>query len=264
MNPPTLDSYDYILVNTSGGKDSQTLLRYVVRAARCRDVLNRVVAVHAILAREEWPGTESLARQQAGMYGVPFYTVQRSQGLIEHILERGKWPSPACRYCTSDHKRDQVAKLVTELVTKHDHAGEKKQLRVLNCMGMRAEESPARAKLMPFQRDGRLSNGKRIVDRWLPIHEWSVKDVWKDIRISGVPHHPAYDLGMPRLSCVFCIFAPRDALMLAGKHNMELLREYVAMEEKMGHTFKKDLALKDVLAALEAGEEPKKATDWKM
>lgn len=32
------------------------------------------------------------------------------------------------------------------------------------------------------------------------------------------------DLGMPRLSCCFCIFSPRSALLLAGKHNPGLRR----------------------------------------
>ena len=258
-----LTSYDIILVNTSGGKDSQTTLRYVARAARCRGVPGRVVAVHCDLAHEEWPGARELAQEQVRLYGVPFRVVKRKQGLVEHILERGKWPSPACRYCTSYMKRDQVAKLITSLVNGHECHFDR-PIRILNVMGMRAEESPARAKLKPFCRDERLTNGKRIVDRWLPIHDWKVEDVWKDIRISGIPHHFAYDLGMPRLSCVFCIFAPRPALMLAGKHNMALLREYVAMEEKMGHTFRKDFALKEVLADLEAGVEPERVQDWRM
>ena len=55
-------------------------------------------------------------------------------------------------------------------------------------------------------------------DNWLEEH-----DVWKDIKASGVPYHKAYDLGMPRLSCVFCIFSPPAALMIAGKQNPELL-----------------------------------------
>ena len=51
-------------------------------------------------------------------------------------------------------------------------------------------------------------------------------------------YHHAYDLGMPRLSCVFCIFAPESALLVAGKHNPDLLKQYVAVEEKIGHSFK--------------------------
>lgn len=256
-----LQDYDVLLVNTSGGKDSQTTLRHVVAQARQQGVFDRVRAVHAILREEEWPGAMELAELQARHYGVPFHTVQRSQGLLEHIRQRGKWPSPSCRYCTSDHKRDQVARLVTQLAHQHQRG---RQARILNCMGMRAEESPARAKLYAFTTDWRLTNSKRLVDRWLPIHTWSAEEVWRDIRESGVPYHFAYDLGMPRLSCCFCIFAPRAALLLAGLHNRPLLDRYVAVEEAMRHTFRKDLSLRSIAEALDAGERPQAVSDWRM
>ena len=83
----------------------------------------------------------------------------------------------------------------------------------------------------------RLSNNKRTVDNWLPIHEWTEAQVWDLIRSKGLPYHYAYDLGMPRLSCVFCVLAPKEALLLGGYHNRALLAEYVAVEERIGHTF---------------------------
>ena len=69
-----------------------------------------------------------------------------------------------------------------------------------------------------------------------------------------VPHHRAYDLGMPRLSCVLCIFAPRDALILAGLHNPALLADYVAVENQIGHTFRQDQTLVEIQSAIAAGE----------
>jgi 3'-phosphoadenosine 5'-phosphosulfate sulfotransferase (PAPS reductase)/FAD synthetase len=131
-------------------------------------------------------------------------------------------------------------------------------------MGLRAEESPARARRRPFERDVRASNGKRLVDVWLPLHSWTVDQVWQRIRASGVRHHPAYDLGIPRLSCCFCIFSPRSALLLAGKHNPELLAEYVAVERRIGHRFRMELSLASVQQALADGEEPGPIQDWTM
>jgi hypothetical protein len=63
---------------------------------------------------------------------------------------------------------------------------------------------------------------------------------------SASGHHPAYDLGMKRLSCVFCVFAPRKALLIAGEHNPELLNDYVAAEKRMGHTFRVDQSLVEI------------------
>ena len=69
---------------------------------------------------------------------------------------------------------------------------------------------------------------------------------------------------MPRLSCCFCIFAPKAALLLAGKHNLGLLAEYVAVERRINHKFKADLALAEVQRDLEAGVEPGAVTNWMM
>jgi 3'-phosphoadenosine 5'-phosphosulfate sulfotransferase (PAPS reductase)/FAD synthetase len=129
---------------------------------------------------------------------------------------------------------------------------------------MRAEESPERARLDPFCLNERETNSRREVWTWLPIHEWDVKDVWKSIRATGVPYHYAYDFGMPRLSCVFCFYAPRAALMLAGKHNMELLARYVEVEKRIGHRFRKDLSLTEVANSNEADELTEAVSDWRM
>ena len=91
------------------------------------------------------------------------------------------------------------------------------------------------------------------MDEWLPIHNWSEREVWKRIYDSGVPHHKAYDLGMKRLSCVFCVFAPRKALIFAGQHNPELLSDYVAAERRMGHTFRVDQSLVEIQSAISKG-----------
>jgi 3'-phosphoadenosine 5'-phosphosulfate sulfotransferase (PAPS reductase)/FAD synthetase len=132
-------------------------------------------------------------------------------------------------------------------------------VRILNMQGIRADESPARAKKVPFKFDEMASNGKRHIDTWYPIFDWTVEEVWTTIRQSGVRHHFAYDLGMPRLSCCFCVLASEDALILAGHHNKELLAEYVAVEKKIGHTFKKSLPIAKIQERVEAGEMPKKA-----
>ena len=103
-----------------------------------------------------------------------------------------------------------------------------------------------------------MSNRKRTVDNWLPIHEWTEAQVWDLIRSKGLPYHYAYDLGMPRLSCALCIFAPKEALLLAGYHNRELLAEYVAVEERIGHTFQHGKPLVQIQNALAAGHVPGK------
>lgn len=302
--------FDWIVVNTSAGKDSQALLDVVCKLAAAHGVLGRVVAVHCDLGRVEWEGTLELAREQAAHYGVRFEVVSRIGGiakkdssvykagetygdLLDYVERRGKWPDSATRYCTSEFKRGPVQKLHTRLakewrdgvdlqrritgtVAERDildlsdeaKARQKRPCRILNCMGMRAQESPARAKLEAWATDEAISNGRKVVFDWLPLHAWSEDEVWRQIRLAGTRHHRAYDLGMPRLSCAFCIFATERALMIAGEHNPQLLREYVRVEEKTGHTFKRSLALRVIQDRLDAGERVRGKVDddgcWNM
>lgn len=255
-----LAAFDVILVNSSGGKDSQAMLDRIAELARAAGVESRVVVVHADLGRVEWAGTRELAERQARSYGFRFEVVSRRGGdLLQQIEKRGKFPDRPNRFCTSDHKRDQVARVMTRLVRELKL---KRAARILNCMGLRAGESRERSKLSPLTLNDRATNGRRLVLDWLPIHAWSVAQVWDRIKASGRPHHPAYDLGMPRLSCCFCVFSGRNALLLAGKHNPELLSAYVEVERKIGFTFRKDQPIAEIAQALAAGEQPGPITTW--
>lgn len=262
---PNLSGYHWIVINSSAGKDSQAMLDYVIEQCdQVRVPRARIVVAHADLGRVEWPGTRELAEEQARHYRLTFIAVSRPQGdLLDHIVQRGKFPSPSVRYCTSDMKRGPILTIFTRLAHFNRQQGVS-ICRILNCLGMRAEESPARARRPPFAPNEMASNGRRFVDDWLPIHGWTKEQVWQRIRASGVRHHPAYDLGMPRLSCCFCIFSPRSALLLAGKHNPELLAEYVAVERQIGHRFRMEPSLAEVQEAIIHGEQPGRIQDWVM
>lgn len=257
-----LRDYDLIILNTSAGKDSQAMMDMVTKQASAESILDRVHAVHCDLGRMEWPGTTDLVREQAKAYSIPVHIVKREIGdLLEHVEKRGMWPSSTARYCTSDHKRDQASKVIRSLAK---NIKVDRPVRVLNCMGIRAQESTARSKKKSFQVDKRLSSKSRLVDVYFPIFEWTEAQVWATVKTSGVRHHRAYDLGMPRLSCAFCIFAPKAALMIAGKHNPELLDEYCRIEAKIGHTFKHKSKISDIRDALAAGEKAGEIPDWNM
>jgi len=212
------------------------------------------------------------------------------------------WPSPTNRWCTSDMKRGPIRSAMTTLVAelrprgragnlsvvcsdcgavagdactargktmRGFHAARKTAaqarpaVRILNAMGLRSGESVARAKLVPFEFDKGSSNGLRHVDAYMPIHAWTAKQVWSAIAESGLRHHRAYDLGMPRLSCAFCIFSPDSALLLSGEHNGELLAAHVAIEDATGYTFKQSTSLRSIQARLANGErQTTRITTW--
>jgi 3'-phosphoadenosine 5'-phosphosulfate sulfotransferase (PAPS reductase)/FAD synthetase len=253
-----LTAYDLVLLNTSGGKDSSVMAWDVTKMAEAQGVKDRLALAHATF-REEWLGTVDVVKKQAEQLGLPLHVVERGEGLLDYVRRRKMWPSNKQRYCTSDFKRDPINKLITKL-----SPGLFRQARVLNVMGIRRFESPARAKKKPFEVNTRRTNGRRHVDNWLPIFEMQLAEVWSIIKENAIPQHEAYALGMPRLSCRFCIFAPKAALVLAGKHNIELLREYVAVEKEIGHSFREDFKIAEVLEEVEAGKDAGPVSDWKM
>lgn len=259
---PDLPSYDWVMPSISGGKDSQCELDETVRQCDAAGVpRERIVTVFCDLgALDEWPGTRELAAEHAAFYGLRHEVVwrevddghggKRQQGLSEHILERGKWPDRARRYCTSDMKRAPVYRLMTRLAQEKRDAGVAgRQVRILNVLGMRAQESPARKLMSPFAFDERASNQTvRHVDTWLPIHSWTTEDVWERIRQAGTRPHPVYAAGMPRLSCRFCVLAGRSALLRAAQLDPEGAEARAQMEEAMEHSFKDGISMRSVIA----------------
>ena len=108
--------------------------------------------------------------------------------------------------------------------------------RLVNCLGIRHDESHARAKRMPWKRNDRMSVAGRQVFDWLPIFDLSTDDVFRIIRDAGQLPRPAYLQGMSRMSCVFCIMASRSDLRTAAQLQPDLYRRYAALEKRIGHT----------------------------
>ncbi|MGV7742433.1 phosphoadenosine phosphosulfate reductase domain-containing protein [Mycobacterium kansasii] len=253
---PDLADYDRILVNSSAGKDSQASLHVVAMAARAAGVSDRIVVVHADLGDAEWDGVPQLAAEHAAHYGLRFELVGRARAgktetILERVAQRGKWPDAARRWCTSDHKRGPIRTLMTRLSAELRESGQAldRPVALLNVMGLRAEESPARSRRIPYAHNHSASNGRRRVDDWYPIHDWPLARVWETIAAAGTRPHPAYAAGMTRLSCRFCVLASRADLICSARLNPELAQRYAAVEQRTGHRFRVDLSMADVIAA---------------
>jgi len=225
---------------------------------------DRIVVSHQDLGESEWQGTTDLVRQQAKLFGLQLFISDRvnkdgyHETFLEYAERRGKWPSGGQRWCTSDFKRGPGARIVTALTSQMPVSN------VLYVFGFRKAESRGRAKKPVIEVNKTLTTKSRTVLNYLPIHEWSDAKVWRTIKDNNLPYHEAYDLGMPRLSCVFCIFAGFDALVVAGKANPELLQKYVDVEERIDHTFTTKFSLKDVQNAIRDNYKPQKIKSWTM
>lgn len=225
------------VVNHSGGKDSQVMdieLAKIVPAAQ-------LVRVHADLGRAEWAGAVEHIRATIGGGRLEICTARRD--LLTMIEERGMFPSPTLRQCTSDLKRGPIERTIRGLVAERKAAGVRGWNLVVNCMGMRAEESSSRAKLTTFKLSTRNSVAGREWYDWLPIHDMLETEVFERIAAAGQQPHPVYAHGMSRFSCCFCVMASQKDLTTAAKlslTNPELFndptvyRQYLTLERTTG------------------------------
>lgn len=243
------DAQDVVVVGNSGGKDSAACLDTVCREADAAGALHKVRVLHCDLGTTpgghlvEWPGAEDVARRQAARYGVPF-AVRRSSrwvSLFDRILARGKWPGHFARYCTSELKTAVGRNYIDELAREMSLD---RPIRAGYALGMRAQESAARAKKPVVERHRMTAVTKRIVDAWLPIHHLTETQVWSTIRAQALPYHPAYDQGMRRLSCRLCPLAASEDVILSARLNPGLAQEYAAAETRMGEPFKPTLPMR--------------------
>lgn len=254
-----------IVISSSAGKDSQCCLQVVADTVkRLKIPRERVVVVHADLMDMEWPGVPELAEEQARHYGFRFEVVRRTlkdgtpETLLEYARRRGMWPSFRARWCTSELKRAPIRKIFTRLARESGA----KPATLVHVMGLRAEESPSRARKNPWIFDESASSGRREVFQWLPVFRWSTERVWEEIRKSGVRHHPIYEKGLPRLSCSLCVLASRSALIKAGRLAPELLNRYVEAEAEMGHQFRQDFSILEIQRAIQTGEQADTVENW--
>lgn len=223
------------VLNDSGGKDSQAMrivMRGLVPAAS-------TVVVHASLGEAEWPGALEHAQAGADRDGLEFIVARSRKTFFDMVEHRYKvrpgpnsscWPSASNRQCTSDLKRDPITREIRRLA-------KSRGIRfIVQCMGIRAEESPARSKMAPLKRSERNSVAGRDWWEWFPIYDFTRDDVLKTVASAGETLHPAYAAGNQRLSCMFCIMGSKNDLRNAAIANPDLYRRYVEIERRTGYT----------------------------
>ncbi|MEU8310622.1 phosphoadenosine phosphosulfate reductase family protein [Actinomadura sp. NPDC048955] len=226
--------------------------------------------------------------EHAAAYGLRFEIVHRitkdgrQQSLLEHIEERGKFPSAHARYCTSDMKTAPGGRLITRLAAEARAEGTTGPVPILSVLGNRAQESTDRAAMPVFHHDGGRtcpcpscqslpqqerpkgrSNTRKHIDRWLPIHHWTTAQVFDRCRREPTLLHPAYTLGFPRASCIFCVLASKSALVRACQVMPELAERYAALEDRIDHTIKHRFSIKEAIKLAAQADGPVPVSGWK-
>lgn len=217
------------LVNVSGGKDSTATYLLALESGRdfravFADTGNEHEAVYEYIARLHQrtggPKVETVradfSRQLAQhkkyvlekwpLQGIPDEIVQEAAALheptgnpyLDLCISKGRFPSRMAQFCTSELKEFPINEHVVLPMLR---AG-----KVLQWLGIRADESARRAKQPKFNRH---ETGCFI---WRPIFLWSVADVWKQHRKHGIEPNPLYAQGMGRVGCMPCINCRKSEL----------------------------------------------------
>lgn len=236
-----------LVLSVSGGKDSDAMSHYLLGLREAERWPGEAVMVHADLGRAEWGSTPAYVAGLAERKGVPLHVVRWSSGdLIDRIWQRYHadpnrpcWPSAKMRYCTSDLKRGPISRWIRNYC---------KEGQVVCAMGLRAQESTARARKVAteIRQDCTSEQVGRKVINWLPIHTWTEEDVWSTIRTHGDIYHEAYDYGNQRLSCALCVLATSNDLLNGAEHNPETYRQLCEIEAVTGYSFRQGFWLSDL------------------
>jgi 3'-phosphoadenosine 5'-phosphosulfate sulfotransferase (PAPS reductase)/FAD synthetase len=227
------------IINHSGGKDSQAMYLSLANRVPVRNIL----VVHSVLDGADWPNITDHIRSTLKK-GTGFYICRAKKTFAEMVTRRGMFPSPKYRQCTSDLKMGPIDKAIRAYcrVTGFTH--------VINCIGIRSQESSNRAKQTPWKYNNRLAKAGRRVWNWFPIFDMTEKEVFATISSAGQKPHWAYGKGMTRLSCVFCIMASKKDLRTAAKLMPDRFARYIELEKKINHTLM--MPVKGVALGLQA------------
>ena len=210
-----------LVINFSGGKDSTVMLALLCE--RYPDVRK-----HVVMADTGWehPDAEEWSRALVARFGLPLHVVRNpNKTLITMAQKRGMFPGMTTRQCTSDLKRGPIATWIRR------NCGST----VVNAIGLRAEESPARAKQKRLKRDLTSTNSKRTVWNWNPILHMTEKEVWAFLAARDLPVHPVYQ-HLRRFSCRVCIYMTDHDLRAVAKHDPEAIAIVATVEREIGFT----------------------------
>lgn len=125
--------------------------------------------------------------------GIPF---------LDACIWKGFFPGRMRQFCTETLKVEPITEQIVLPMLK---AG-----LVLQWLGIRAEESPKRA------RDPRFNRHETGSYLWRPILHWTVEQVWEQHRKHGLAPNPLYPQHR-RVGCYLCINAGKDEVRVASE-----------------------------------------------
>lgn len=216
----TTESAEVIFVNHSGGKDSQAMLAKLVDMG----LKDKLVIVHADLGEMEWESMHDWIEENS--FGIPVHVVKSELGFFELCRKYKRLPSGQARFCTSALKTLPCERFMKA------YCKERGITKAISALGIRAEESPSRAK------KGEWIQKTRLLTIWNPIIHYKIEEVKEEIAKANQKLHWVYSKGYTRLSCVMCVFGRVGEHKQMAQDRPELFEKMADLEEELGKTIR--------------------------
>jgi len=202
-----------VIASVSGGKDSAAMSLYLreLGIEHDRVFMDTGWEHEATYEYVRGPLTAKLG---------PIREIRPPKGMVELIRSKSMFPRGNIRFCTEELKvfpfRAHVAALAD--------AGHE----VVNAVGIRAEESPARKLFTEWEWSATLD-----CDVWRPILRWSFEDVVAIHGRHGLLPNPLYLKGASRVGCWPCIYARKAEIAFVAKTDPARIDEIRALETEL-------------------------------
>lgn len=181
-----------VIASISGGKDSAAMGLWLVE---------QEIPYERVFCDTGWESDltyEYLRGPLTAKLG-PITEIRAERQMADLIRKKGMFPSRTRRFCTEELK---IKPLIKHFRARQDEVGD-----VINCVGIRAAESRARAKMPEWE----WSDGFDC-ETWRPLINWTEQDVIDIHKRHGLAPNPLYLRGARRVGCWPCIFAAKGEI----------------------------------------------------
>ena len=220
MNQSDLNKAEVIFVNHSGGKDSQAMLAKLIRMG----LKGKLVLIHADLGEMEWEPMHGWIESIS--FGLPVNVVRADVDFFDLCYKYKRIPDGRARFCTNALKTVPCERFMREYCKTHNITN------AISALGIRAEESPNRAKMQVIREKTRL------LTIWNPIFDWTIDQVKTEIANANQKLHWVYDQGYSRLSCVLCPLGRIGEHKMMANDRPELFKKMAKLERDLGKTIR--------------------------
>ncbi|MBV6717181.1 hypothetical protein [Paenibacillus chitinolyticus] len=278
----SLNEYDTVILQLSGGADSMGCLFWLIKAGLD---LNKLEIWHQAVDgwgddQEEfwdWPVTESYCKTVASYFQVPIFFQWREGGLKRELLRenrlsadvlytdqgkivrletkmgkvstRKKFPAQSAnlltRWCSAAAKSDPARRVLNN--NPRYSGSTMRPKKILYVTGERRSEGGNRCNYLKTEKH-RSSSKKRIIHHWRPVIDETKAAMFDLHREFGIMPHPVYYLGFGRVSCMGCVFSTAHQWAALQHIDEGRVQQFADMEQQIGHTIDVKLSITEKVA----------------